>query len=66
MSTCTKSTEISQIDNLLLHFKLLQKNKLRLKTSRRREIIKIGAQQNRDQKQQYKESTKQKVCSLKK
>jgi hypothetical protein len=42
MSAYTKNTEISQINDLMLHLKLLEKQEqAKPKTSRRREIIKI-------------------------
>jgi hypothetical protein len=43
MSAHIKHTERSQINNLMLHLKLLEKQEqAKPKTSRRREIIKIG------------------------
>jgi hypothetical protein len=53
----------------MLHLKLLVKQEqANQKTSRRGEIIKIRAEINEieNQKKAYKESTKQKACSLKK
>jgi hypothetical protein len=45
MSAYIKRTEISQINDLMLRLKLLQKQEqANLKTSERREIIKIGAE----------------------
>jgi hypothetical protein len=42
MSAYSKSTERSQINDLMLHFKLLEKQEqAKPKTSRKREIIKI-------------------------
>jgi CRISPR/Cas system CSM-associated protein Csm3 (group 7 of RAMP superfamily) len=67
MSAYIKRTERSQINDLMLHLKLLEKQKT--KTSRRREIIKIRAQINEietKKKKTYKESMKQKAVSLKK
>jgi hypothetical protein len=47
MSAYIKSTERSQINNLMLHLKLLEKKEqAKLKKSRRREIIKIRAEIN--------------------
>jgi hypothetical protein len=47
MSAHTKRSERSQINDLILHFKLLEKQKqANPKASRRREIIKIRAQIN--------------------
>jgi hypothetical protein len=44
MGTYIKRSEISQINDLMLHLKLLDKQeRANLKTSRRREIIKIRA-----------------------
>jgi hypothetical protein len=51
MSTYIKRTERSQISDLMLHLKLLEKQEqAKPKTSRRREIIKIRARLIRDQK----------------
>jgi hypothetical protein len=64
MSAYIKRTERSQIDNLMLHLKLLEKQEqAKCKTSRRREIIKISAKINKietKKKKKYKESIKQK------
>jgi hypothetical protein len=67
MSAYIKRTESSQINNLMLHLKLREKQEqAKLKTSRR-EIIKIRAEINEiETKKTYKESTKQKAGSLKK
>jgi hypothetical protein len=47
MSTYIKRTEKYQINDLMLHFKLLEKQEqAKPKTSRRREIIKIRARIN--------------------
>jgi hypothetical protein len=47
MSAYIKRTERSQINNLMLHLKLLEKQEqAKLKTSRMREIIKIRAKIN--------------------
>jgi hypothetical protein len=64
-----KNTERSQINDLMLHLKLLEKQEqAKPKTSRRREIIKIRAEINETEikKKTHKESTKQKAGSLKK
>jgi hypothetical protein len=47
MSAYIKSTEKSQIKDLMLHLKLLEKQQARPKASRKREIIKIEAQINK-------------------
>jgi hypothetical protein len=68
MSAYIKRTERSQINNLMLHLKLLEKQEqAKPKTSRRREIIKIRAKINEieTKKKPYKELTKQKADSLK-
>jgi hypothetical protein len=47
MSAFVENTERSQINDLMLHLKLLEKQEqAKLKTSRRREIIKIRAKTN--------------------
>jgi hypothetical protein len=68
MNAYNKRTERSQINDLMLHLKLLEKQEqVKPKTSRRREINKIRAEINEiETKKPYKESTKQKACSLKK
>jgi hypothetical protein len=69
MSAFLKKTERSQISDLMLHLKLLEKQqKAKAKTNRRREIIKIRAQINeivttRRTTQRINET---KVCSWKK
>jgi hypothetical protein len=66
MSACIKRTERSQINDLMLHLKLLEKQQEKPKKSRR-EIIKIRTEINEiETKNPYKESTKQKAGSLKK
>jgi hypothetical protein len=58
MSAYIKKTERSQINDLMLHLKLLEKQEqTNPKISRRREIIKIGAEINetRQKKKPYKE-----------
>jgi hypothetical protein len=56
-----KNTERSQINDLMLHLKLLEKEQAKPKTSRKREIIKIRVEINKiDTKKPYKESMKQK------
>jgi hypothetical protein len=68
MSVYIKQTERSQINDLMLHLKILEKQEqANPKTSRRREIIKIMAKINKiETKKTYKESMKQKSGSLKK
>jgi hypothetical protein len=71
MSAYIKKTERSQVNNLMLHLKLLEKQEqAKLISNRRREIIKIRAEINeletKKRKKTYKESTKQKAGSLKK
>jgi hypothetical protein len=69
MSAYIKRTERSQINDLMIHLKLLEKQEeSKPKTSKRREIIKIRAEINEieTQKKKYKESMKQKAGSLKK
>jgi hypothetical protein len=71
MSPYIKNTERCQINDLMLHLKLLEKQEwAEPKTSRRREIIKIRVKINeRDQrggKSTYKKSMKQNAGSLKK
>jgi hypothetical protein len=47
MSAYIKKTERSQINDLMIHLKLLEKQEqANLKINRRREIIKIGAEIN--------------------
>jgi hypothetical protein len=62
-----KRTKESQINSLMLHLKLPEKQEqAKSKTSRRREIIKIRAKINKiETKKPYKESRKQKAVSLK-
>jgi hypothetical protein len=71
MSAYIKSTERSQINDLMQHLKLLEKQEqANTKTSRRIEIIKIRAEINEiepnKQTKRYKESMKQKAAFLKK
>jgi hypothetical protein len=70
MSACIKRTERSQINDLMLHLKLLEKQEeANPKTNRRREIIKKGPKslsRNNNNNKKYKESMKQNVGSLKK
>jgi hypothetical protein len=71
MSAYIKRTERSQINDLTLQLKLLEKQEqANPKTSRRRGIIKIKAKINEietnKQTKTYKESMKQKTGSLKK
>jgi hypothetical protein len=72
MTAYIKRTERSQINDLMLHLKLLQKQEqANPQTSRRTEIIKIRAEINEietttTKNHTHKESMKQKVGSLKK
>jgi hypothetical protein len=72
MSAYIKRSERSQINDLMLYLKLLEKQEqANLKTSRRREIIKIRAKIHEIEtttttKKPYKQSLKQKAVSLKK
>jgi hypothetical protein len=69
MSAYIKRTERSQINDLMIHLKLLEKKELaNLKTNRRTEIIKIRAEIDEIETatKTYKESMKQKDGSLKK
>jgi hypothetical protein len=69
MSAYIKRTERSQISDLMLHRKLLEKQEqANPKTNRRREIIKVQVKINEleTKKKPYIESMKQKVGSLKK
>jgi hypothetical protein len=69
MSAYIKSTERSQINDLMLHLKLLEKQEQAKPKTGRREIMKIRAQINlietkKKKGQTYKESLKQKAGSL--
>jgi hypothetical protein len=70
MSAYIKRTERSQINDLMLHLKLLEKQKqAKPKSSRRKEIIKIRAEINEIETKKKKnytrsQSTKEKVGSL--
>jgi hypothetical protein len=68
MSAYIKRTERSQINNLILHLKLIENHEqAKPKISRRREIINIKPKINEiETKKQYKESMKQEHGSLKK
>jgi hypothetical protein len=68
MSACIKRTERSQINDLMLHLKLLEKQEqAKAKTSRRREIIQIRVEINEiETKKPCKKSMKQRAGSLKK
>jgi hypothetical protein len=46
MSAYIKKTERSQINDLMIHLKLLEKKEANPKTNRRREIIKVRAEIN--------------------
>jgi hypothetical protein len=66
LSAYIKRTERSQINDLILHLKLLEKQEqAKSKTSSRREMIKIRAKINEmETKKQYNESRKQKKLVL--
>jgi hypothetical protein len=75
MTAYIKRTERPQINVLMLHLKLLEKQEqAKPKTSRKREIIKIRAEineietkkQKQKNKKTYKESMKQRAGSLNK
>jgi hypothetical protein len=68
MSAYFKRSERSQLNDLMLHLKLLEKQEqTNPKISRRRKIIKIRAEINEiETNKTYKEPMKQKVGSLKK
>jgi hypothetical protein len=68
MSAYIKKTERSQINDLILQLKLLEKHEqANPKTSRKKEIIKMTEiNEIETKKKTYKESTKQKADSLKK
>jgi hypothetical protein len=68
MSAYIKKIERSQINDLMIHLKLLEKQEqANPKTNRRREIIKIRAEINEiETKKPSKELMRQKVGSLKK
>jgi hypothetical protein len=67
MISYVKNTERSPINNLMLHFKLPEKQEqAKSKTSRKREIIKIRTRITEiETKNLYKQSKKQRVGSLK-
>jgi hypothetical protein len=69
MNAYSTRTERSEINDLMLHLKLLEKQEqANPKTSRRREIIilKVKINEIETTKKTYKESMKQKAGSLKK
>jgi hypothetical protein len=67
MSAYIKRSERSQINDLMIHLKLLEKEEqAKPKTSRRREIIKIRDKINEIETKKYKESMQQKDGALKK
>jgi hypothetical protein len=67
MSAYIKKTERPQINDLMIHLKLLEKQEQANPKTNRREIIKIRAEINEiETKKPYKELMKQKVASLKK
>jgi hypothetical protein len=70
MSAYIERTERSQTNDLMIHLKLLEKQEqANLKTSRRREIIKIRAEINEietNKQTKYQESIKKKAGSFNK
>jgi hypothetical protein len=67
MSASIKRSERSQINDLMLHLKLLEKQEQANPKASRREMIKIRTKINEiETKKTCKESMKQKVGSLKK
>jgi hypothetical protein len=69
MTAYIKKTEKSQINDLMLHLKLQEKQEqAKPKTSKRKEIIKIRADTNEieTKTKTYQESMKQRAGSLKK
>jgi hypothetical protein len=67
MSAYIKKTERSQINNLMIHLKLLEKQEQTNPQTNRREILKIRAEINElETKKTYKELMKQNVGFLKK
>jgi hypothetical protein len=66
MSAYSKNTERSQINNLMLHLKLLEeKEHAKSKTSRRREITKIRAKTNEiETKKNYTKNQQNKMLVL--
>jgi hypothetical protein len=68
MNTYIKKTERSQINDLIIHLKFLEKQEPENPKTNRREIIKIRAETNEieTKKKPYKELMKHKVGSLKK
>jgi hypothetical protein len=68
MNAHSKNTEISQINNLMLHLKLLEKQEQAKPKTNRREIIKIRNEINEietKKKKKYKVSMEQKADYLK-
>jgi hypothetical protein len=67
MNAHSKNTEISQINNLMLHLKLLEKQEQAKPKTNRREIIKIRNEINEieTKKKKYKVSMEQKADYLK-
>jgi hypothetical protein len=66
MNAYIKRTERSQINDLMLHLKLIEKQEQANLKTNRREIIKIKTKINEIETKKYKESMKQKVGSVKK
>jgi hypothetical protein len=61
MSAYIKKTERSQINNLMIHLKLLEKQEQANPKIKRREVIKIGAEITEKETKKYKELIKQKL-----
>ena len=62
----TRKKESSQISNLILHIRELEKEKMKPKVSRRKEIIKIRVEINEmETRKYYKRSTKLRTGFLK-
>jgi hypothetical protein len=65
MSAYIKRTEVSQINDLTLHLKLLEnQEQAKLQTSRRREIINIRAQNNEIETKKKKNQNFQKLNKI--
>ena len=63
LSSFIKRIEYSQINNLSLHLKALEKEQINTKSNRRQEIIKIRAEIYDIETKQFKKLTKHKVGS---
>jgi hypothetical protein len=66
INACIKKNRDSQINSLVMHLKILEKEEqTKSKTSRQQEVIKMRAEIDEIKTKQTKQSMKQKVCSLK-